>query len=222
MGQEAEFQAGAAADVVDEGGAEDGEAGSTRAADAGVDDAVRAAGEQAVGEVLGAEVAAGDGVWAEVSGEGAFLPMGRGDEGFRGGPSPLRGGLEGGCGRGGGAARRFGGGPAHVLKGRTWGTRVDGDARVWDAKVVEGAGDVGEVVVGGGDLFVGPLDLFEGAELVEGDLGNGGLAIEGGVPGTAGGRVEAAAGGGGVGEGGVDDVGVADAVDEFVDADAGE
>ena len=89
------------------------------------------------------------------------------------------------------------------------------------AEVVEGAGDVGEVVVGGGDLFVGPVDLFEGAELVEGDLGNGGVAVKGGVPGSAGGGVEAAAGGRSVGKGGVDDVGVANAVDELVDADTG-
>ena len=94
--------------------------------------------------------------------------------------------------------------------------------KVCVAKVMERAGDVGEVVVGGGDLFVRPVDLFELAELVEGDLGDGGGAVEGGVPSAAGGGVEASAGGGRVGEGGVDDVGVADAIDELVDADAGE
>lgn len=73
VGEEAEFKAGAAADVVDEGGAEDGEAGSTGPANAGVDETVGPAGEEAVGEVLGAEVAAGDGVGAEIASEGVLV-----------------------------------------------------------------------------------------------------------------------------------------------------
>jgi len=48
---------------------------------------------------------------------------------------------------------------------------------------------------------------------MKGDLRDGGLALDAGVPGSALAVVEAAAGGGGVGEGGVDDVGVADSVD---------
>ena len=57
---------------------------------------------------------------------------------------------------------------------------------------------------------------------MEGDLGERRGAIKSGVPGAPGGGVEAAAGGAGVGERRVDDVGIADAVDELVDADAGE
>lgn len=70
VGLESEFEAGAAADVIDERGAEDGEAGSTGAADAGVDDSVGFAGEETVCEALGTGVAAGDGIGAEIAGEG--------------------------------------------------------------------------------------------------------------------------------------------------------
>lgn len=93
VGVKAEFEAGAAADVIDESGAEDNEAGSAGAADAGVDDAIGPAGEEAVGEMLGPGVATGDGAGTKVAGEGA-LELCRGCLGggdlWGGGTQPLR------------------------------------------------------------------------------------------------------------------------------------
>ena len=69
MGLEAKFEAGSTADVVDEGGAEDDEAGSAEAADAGIDDPIGFAGKEPLGELLRALVAAGDGFRAKIAGE---------------------------------------------------------------------------------------------------------------------------------------------------------
>ena len=67
-----------------------------------------------------------------------------------------------------------------------------------------------------------PVHFGEFFLAVVGDFEFGGAAGEGGVPRAAIGGVEAIAERAGVGEGGVDDVRVRDAEDEFVDADAGE
>jgi hypothetical protein len=87
---------------------------------------------------------------------------------------------------------------------------------------VEFRGKVRKVVVAGRDLFARPIDLFQLELLVITDLGDGGQALEAGVPGSALAAIEAASVGRGVGEGRVDDVSVAYSKDQLMDANAGE
>jgi hypothetical protein len=114
----------------------------------------------------------------------------------------------GGEGLGGGVALRNGVGPEAVL---LLGGRQD----------MERAGEVGQellVVKGEGSWDAG---VGEKAAAVKGDLGEGGFKLESGIPGAAGGAVKAAAGGSGMGEGGVDDVGFRYAEEELAGTDGG-
>ena len=148
--------------VVDQRGTEADDARPAFAANAGIDDAVRLAGEQVGGELLRCFITLGQRHWLKV-------------------------------------------------------LLVFGAAA---AKVVEFGGEVGEVVVARGDFFMRPVDLLQLFLFVIADLCEGGEALVAGVPGSALAAVEAAAVRRGVGEGCVDDVGVADSEDQLVDADA--
>jgi hypothetical protein len=86
---------------------------------------------------------------------------------------------------------------------------------------MEGSGEVGEefdVIEDERSLDAG---VGEEAAAVKGDFGDGGFEFEAGVPGATLGAVEAAAERAGVGEGGVDDVGLGHAEEQFAGTDGG-